>query len=42
MIIRVDALIDGKALYTKIFEEQKQLEEIFEATIPNSENGSSR
>ena len=24
MIIRVDQLIDGKALYTKIFEEEKQ------------------
>lgn len=34
MIIRVDQLIDGKAIFTKIFEEGDELEQIFEATIP--------
>jgi len=42
MMIRVDLLIDGKELYKKIFEEKQQLEELFEATIPDAHNGSSR
>ena len=42
MIVRIDQLIDGKALFTKIFEEGDELEQIFEATIPSSYNNSSR
>ena len=42
MIVRIDQLIDGKALFTKIFEEGDELEQIFKATIPSANNNSSR
>jgi len=42
MIIRVEQLIDGKQLYSEVFENSDHLRDIFSATYPDSDNSSSR
>lgn len=42
MIIRVEQLIDGKNLFLDVFEDEAHLKEIFNSTIPDPKNSSTR